>query len=85
MKHVAIIKELEDHISAIPEGTLGELLKSCKRMIENQADDLAEKRDMIKALQASETMRIEQLKKAREELEKFKRPVRNQYKQLNEG
>jgi hypothetical protein len=66
MNHETIIKELDTHIDAIPHGRLGELLKACSRLIADQDETIV-------ALTASETMRIEQLKKARKETAKLKR------------
>jgi hypothetical protein len=66
MNYEEIINQLDDHIDAIPNGTLGELLKAVSRLIADQDETIV-------ALTASETMRIAQLKKARKEIAKLKK------------
>ena len=69
METIAIIKQLEEHIEAIPCGTMGSLLKGCKRLIEAQGEDLREKADLIKMLENSEALKITQCKKLQSDLD----------------
>jgi len=75
---IAIMKSLDEHIDLYSEdSTMGRLLHDCKRMLQNQADDLHGKAVLIKGLQGSEALRIEQLKAARAELDKIKIAKKN--------
>ena len=67
-----IIKLLDDHIEALPNGTMGELLRGCKRLIEAQAEDLAEKRGLIEILKCSEDLKIAQLNRLQIDLDNAK-------------
>ena len=74
---IALMKSLNDHIRLYSEdSTMGRLLRDCKRMITNQAEDIHEKGELIKGLQCSETIRIEQLKLVRAELDSLKESKR---------
>jgi hypothetical protein len=73
MDSISIAKQLDDHIAIYPEGsTMAGLLSHCKRMLANQADSMTEKDELIEALTASETLRIEQLKLERSEVARLK-------------
>lgn len=72
MNTIVVIRQLNEHIEAIPAGTLGELLKGCKRLIEAQAEDLSEKLDLIEILKLSELTKIETINEIKIELDNAK-------------
>lgn len=66
MSYDEIINQLDDHIDAIPSGTLGQLLKAVSALIADQSKAIA-------ALEALELKQAAKLKKARKDIDKLKR------------